>query len=143
MPAAPRDEAPHVLFLCYHNAGRSQIAATLFNAYAGGAADAESAGIEPVRALNIAVIAAMREAGYDLRSLRPRPVTARMIDAADRVITIGCSADDADMPPELAVEDWDVEDPAGAPMPKVRQIRDDIARRVRRLLREMGFEPAG
>lgn len=145
MPSRPRDPqtepTPRVLFVCYHNAGRSQIAAALFNAYGEGRAVAESAGIEPVRALNIAVIAAMLEAGYDIRSAHPARLTDEMVDAADRVITIGCAVDDRSMPAELAADDWDVADPGGAPMPKVREIRDDIARRVRRLLREMGIEP--
>lgn len=145
MPRRPREPEPgaiaRVLFICYHNAGRSQIAAALFNAYSGGRAVAGSAGIQPVRALNITVIAAMREAGYDLRTAHPTPLSEEMVDGADRVITIGCAADDPSMPAELVADDWDVADPAGSPMPKVREIRDDIARRVRRLLREMGIEP--
>lgn len=131
--------APRVLFVCMHNAGRSQIAEALFNAYAGGAAVATSAGLDPVKALNIAVIAAMREAGYDIAGAHPKPITDEMIDEADRVVTLGC-ADEEGCPPELADEDWTIADPAGAPMPRVREIRDEIARSVRRLLREMGVE---
>lgn len=131
---------PRVLFVCVHNAGRSQIAEALFNAYAGGAAHADSAGIDPVKALNIAVVASMREAGYDISAAKPKPIADALVDAADRVITLGCGAE-PDVPAEIAGEDWPVDDPAGAPMPRVREIRDDIARRVRALLREMGIEP--
>jgi protein-tyrosine-phosphatase len=131
---------PTVLFVCIHNAGRSQIAEALFNAYAGGNATAISAGIEPVAALNLNVVASMREAGYDIKEQHPKLLTEAMIDAADRVITMGCM-DDPACPAILAEEDWGLDDPAGAPIPKVREIRDEIARRVRKLLREMGIEP--
>lgn len=133
-------EPPVVLFVCIHNAGRSQIAETLFNAYAGGAATAISAGVEPVAALNIAVVATMRDAGYDIAGQKPKLLTEEMIDAADRVITMGC-LDDPSCPAVLAEEDWGIDDPAGAPMPKVRAIRDEIARKVRKLLRELGIDP--
>ena len=132
-------EQPVVLFVCIHNAGRSQIAEALFNAYAGGRAKAVSAGTEPVAALNIAVVASMREAGYDLTGQTPKLLTVDMIDAADRVITMGCM-DDPACPAVLAEEDWGMDDPAGAPLPKVREIRDQIARKVRALLREMEIE---
>ncbi len=131
---------PTVLFVCIHNAGRSQIAEVLFNAYAGGNAVAISAGVEPVAALNLNVIATMRDAGYDIRDQHPKMLTDEMIDTADKVITMGCM-DDPSCPAVLAEEDWGLDDPAGAPLPKVREIRDEIARRVRKLLREMGIEP--
>lgn len=131
---------PRVLFVCIHNAGRSQIAEALFNVYAGGAATAVSAGVEPVAALNISVVAAMREAGYDLTGHRPKLLTEEMIDGAERVITMGCM-DDPACPAVLAEEDWGIDDPSGASLPKVREIRDEIARRVRKLLRELGIEP--
>jgi len=130
---------PTVLFVCVHNAGRSQIAEALFNAYAGGKATALSAGVEPVAALNLNVIAAMRESGYDIRSNRPKLLTEEMIEDADHVITMGCM-DDPSCPAVLAEEDWGIDDPAGVPLMKVRVIRDEIARRVRKLLREMGIE---
>ncbi|MGH2793136.1 MAG: arsenate reductase ArsC [Actinomycetota bacterium] len=133
-------DPPVVLFVCIHNAGRSQIAEALFNAYADGKATAISAGTEPVAALNIAVVASMREAGYDLNGHRPKLLTEEMIDAADRVITLGCM-DDPACPAVLAEEDWGIDDPAGAPLPKVRGIRDQIARKVRTLLRDLGVEP--
>ena len=131
---------PSALFVCVHNAGRSQIAEALFNAYAGGKAVATSAGVEPVAALNLNVIAAMRDAGYDITMQRPKLLTDEMIDAADHVITMGCLEDDS-CPAILAEADWGIDDPAGAPLPKVIQIRDEIARRVRKMLREMGVEP--
>jgi arsenate reductase len=132
-------EPPVVLFVCIHNAGRSQIAEALFNAYAGGTATAISAGVEPVAALNIAVVATMREAGYDMSGHTPKLLTDEMIDSADRVITMGCM-DDPACPAILTDEDWGIDDPSGAPLPKVREIRDQIARKVRTLLREMGIE---
>jgi arsenate reductase len=135
-------EVPTVLFVCVHNAGRSQIAEALFNAYADGKARALSAGTEPVKALNIAVVAAMREAGYDIAAATPKMLTDAMVDEADHVITMGCAIDDPSCPAVIAEEDWGIDDPAMAPMPKVRRIRDEIARRVRALLRDMGIEPA-
>ena len=131
---------PTALFVCVHNAGRSQIAEHLFNVYAGGKATATSAGVEPVAALNINVIAAMRDAGYDIGAQRPKLLTEEMIDAADHVITLGCMEDER-CPAVLAEDDWGIDDPAGAPLTKVIQIRDEIARRVRKMLREMGIEP--
>lgn len=131
---------PTVLFVCIHNAGRSQIAEALFNAYAGGRARAISAGVEPVKALNINVVASMSDAGYDIRDQHPKILTDEMIEEADRVVTMGCM-EDPSCPAILADEDWGLDDPSGAPLPKVREIRDDIARRVRALLREMGIEP--
>lgn len=116
------------------------MAEALFNAYAGGRATASSAGLDPVGALSLTVVAAMLEAGYDLGGRAPRRLTPEMIDSADRVVTLGC-AEDPDCPPALRTGDWDVADPAIAPMPVVRRIRDDIARRVRALLRDMGIEP--
>src|SRR5690242_14027546 len=131
---------PTALFVCVHNAGRSQIAEALFNAYAGGKATATSAGVEPVAALNLNVVAAMRDAGYDISRQTPKLLTEEMIDGADHVITMGCMEDDR-CPAVLAKEDWGIDDPAGAPLPKVIQIRDEIARRVRKMLREMGIDP--
>jgi arsenate reductase len=135
-------DGPVVLFVCVHNAGRSQIAEALFNIYADGRATAISAGTEPVGALNLNVIAAMREAGYDIASHHPKILTDEMVDRADHVITMGCAIDDPSCPAVLAEDDWGIDDPAGAPLPKVREIRDQIARRVRTLLREMGIESA-
>jgi arsenate reductase len=131
---------PRVVFVCMHNAGRSQIAEALFNAYAAGKASATSAGVDPVKAVSLTVIASMREVGYDLSRAHPKPIDEKTLDAADRVVTIGLAAE-AGVPPALVGEDWAIDDPAGAPMPRVRTIRDEIARRVRTLLREMGIEP--
>jgi len=134
------DGIPRVLFVCMHNAGRSQIAETLFNVYADGRAVASSAGIEPVKAVSITVVAAMRIAGYDLTHAVPKLLTEELVDEADRVITLGLAAEDGS-PPEIATDDWAIDDPAGASMPRVAEIRDEIARKVRVLLREMGIEP--
>jgi protein-tyrosine-phosphatase len=134
------DDVPRVLFVCMHNAGRSQIAETLFNVYAGGHAVASSAGLDPVKAVSITVVASMRMAGYDLTHAVPKALTEALVDEADRVITIGLAAEQ-DSPPEIADDDWEIDDPAGAPMARVAEIRDEIARRVRALLREMGIEP--
>jgi protein-tyrosine-phosphatase len=131
---------PTVLFVCIHNAGRSQIAEALFNAYAGGRARAVSAGVEPVSALSLTVVASMLEAGYDIRSQRPKLLDDTLVQEADRIVTLGC-AEDPSFPSLLQAEDWPVEDPAIASVPKVREIRDEIARRVRTLLREMGIDP--
>ena len=134
------DGIPRVLFVCMHNAGRSQIAEALFNVYAGGRAIASSAGIDPVKAVSITVVAAMRMSGYDLTHAAPKPLSEELVDEADRVITIGLASEDGS-PPEIASEDWDIDDPAGASIARVAEIRDEIARRVRALLREMGIEP--
>lgn len=136
-PAAPH---PTVLFVCIHNAGRSQIAETLFNVYAGGKATARSAGVEPVAGLNPTVVAAMRDAGYDMSAQSPKLLDAAMVERADRVITMGCM-NDPSCPAIDADDDWGLDDPSGAPMPTVIEIRDEIARRIRALLREMGIEP--
>ncbi len=138
MPAV--SAGPVVLFVCTHNAGRSQIAEALLNVYAGGAARAVSAGVEPVAALNLLVIAAMHEAGYDVSQARPKLLTEDMLDSADRVVTMGC-AGDPEFPTGITADDWTVDDPSGVPLATIRQIRDDIARKVRALLRDMGIEP--
>ncbi|MHB8513231.1 MAG: arsenate reductase ArsC [Actinomycetota bacterium] len=135
-----KSDTPTVLFVCIHNAGRSQMAETLFNAYAKGKARAASAGVEPVQALNPVAIAAMKEAGFDMSTQRPKLMTNELVESSDRVITMGCIDDEA-CPAIHADEDWGLDDPAGAPLPKVREIRDEIARRVRKLLSELGIDP--
>ena len=116
------------------------MAEALFNAYAGGKAIGISAGVEPVKALNLIAIAAMKEAGYDMSAQKPKLITDAMIDSADRVVTMGCM-DDESCPAVITDEDWGLDDPAGAPLAKVCEIRDEIARRVRTLLRELEIEP--
>lgn len=124
-----------VLFVCVRNAGRSQMAAALFNALArerGLDWTAESAGTEPADRVHPEVVAAMAELGIDLSDARPRALTDEQVAAAARVITMGCAVDAATCP----VEDWGLPDPHGRPPAEVRAIRDEIRRRVEALLDE-------
>lgn len=126
------DGRPHVLFVCGQNAGRSQMAAALFNRHAHGRAWADSAGTRPATRIHPQVVEAMREIGLDLPA-KPRLMTANLADGAVRVITMGCA--DGECPVVSApVEDWGLQDPAGQPLAAVRAIRDDIDRRVQSLL---------
>lgn len=122
----------HVMFVCNHNAGRSQIAQALFERHAPDDVRAESAGSTPARAVWPAVVEAMREVGIDLSGSRPRKLTVEMQLHADWAITMGCG--DACPYVPTKVEDWDVPDPAGQPLEVVRTIRDEIDRRVRSLI---------
>jgi arsenate reductase len=127
-----------VLFVCVHNSGRSQMAEAFFNSISDGNAIAGSAGTEPGDRLNPTVVEAMAEVGIDLKGARPKLLTQEMVDRADRVITMGCSVEQSC--PALFiphVEDWGLEDPAGKPIEKVREIRDEIAGRVKGLLAEL------
>jgi arsenate reductase (thioredoxin) len=130
------DRRPRVLFVCLHNAGRSQMAAALFNRHARGRAWADSAGTRPAPRVHPEVVEAMREIGINLREAKPRLLTAQLTADAVRVITMGC----ADECPVVSapMEDWGLSDPAGQPLDVVRGIRDDIDRRVRTLLSNMG-----
>jgi arsenate reductase (thioredoxin) len=122
----------YVLFVCTHNAGRSQIAQAFFERHAPADLRAESAGQEPSAAIWPNVIEAMREVGIDISNRRPKKIDLEMQLHADRGITLNCQGEC----PYLigTVEDWDVDDPAGQPLEKVREIRDDIERRVRELV---------
>jgi arsenate reductase len=123
MPA--NDEAPNVLFLCVHNAGRSQMALGWFNHLAGGRAVAWSGGSEPGPEVNPSAVAAMAEVGIDITGEFPKPWTDEIVRAADVVITMGCG----DACPYFAgkrYEDWELEDPAGQSVDAVRPIRDEI-----------------
>ncbi|MDQ6876314.1 MAG: arsenate reductase ArsC [Candidatus Dormibacteraeota bacterium] len=126
------DAVPHVLFVCVHNAGRSQMAAALFNRHARGLAWADSAGTRPATHVHPEVVEAMREVGIDLGAAKPRLLTGELAAGALRVITMGCG----DECPVLSapMEDWGLPDPAGQPLEAVREIRDDIDRRVRSLV---------
>lgn len=131
-----------VLFVCGHNAGRSQIAEALLNHLAhkkGLPVRAESAGTGPADSVNPLVAAVMAEIEVALDGHYPKPLTAAMLTHADRVITMGCGVD-ADACPAnfLVTEDWGLDDPAGRPLPEVRVIRDHIRARVESLLREVG-----
>src|SRR5579859_973584 len=128
--------APEVLFICVHNAGRSQMAAGLLNHLAQGRIQVRSAGSEPTNQLNPAVVEAMREIGVDVSREFPKPLTGAMVKAADVVITMGCG-DACPIYPGKRYEDWELEDPAGKDLETVRHIRDDIAGRVRALLQQL------
>jgi arsenate reductase (thioredoxin) len=122
----------YVLFVCNHNAGRSQIAQALFERLAPPDIRAESAGTEPARAIWPNVVAAMREIGIDVGDRRPQKLTVEMQLHADWAITLNCGAACPYVP--TMVEDWDVEDPAGKSLAEVRAIRDDVEARVRDLI---------
>ena len=127
---------PEVLFVCVHNAGRSQMAAGLVNLRSNGRIDVRSAGSEPADTINPAVVEAMREVGVDLSGEFPKPLTNEVVRAADVVITMGCG-DACPIYPGKRYEDWELDDPADADLEGVRRIRDDIAARVRRLLADL------
>jgi arsenate reductase (thioredoxin) len=131
-------DVPVVLFVCVHNAGRSQMAAALLEQQAGDRVRVASAGSEPADALNPAVVDAMREVGVDLvaAGAEPKRLTADAVERADVVITMGCG-DSCPVFPGTRYLDWDLTDPAGQPLTVVRQIRDDIDARVRALLAEL------
>jgi protein-tyrosine-phosphatase len=129
-------DTPEVLFVCVHNAGRSQMAAALLDHHANGQVVVRSAGSDPADALNPAVVAAMAEVGIDLSRELPKPLTDRAIRAADVVITMGCG-DACPIYPGKRYEDWQLQDPAGQPIEVVRGIRDQIDGRVQQLLGEL------
>ncbi|HMG31667.1 MAG TPA: arsenate reductase ArsC [Jiangellaceae bacterium] len=131
------DGLPTVLFLCVHNAGRSQMAMGFFEHLAGGSAVGWSAGSEPGAEVNPAAIAAMRERGVDISSEFPKPSTDEVVRAADVVITMGCG-DACPIFPGKRYEEWTLDDPSGLAVDDVRPIRDEIERRVRGLLDELG-----
>ena len=127
---------PEVLFVCVHNAGRSQMAAALLDHLAGGRVTVRSAGSEPADRINPRVVAAMEEIGLDVSREHPKPLTGDAIAAADVVITMGCG-DACPIYPGKRYEDWELDDPADADLDGVRRIRDQIAQRVRRLVGEL------
>ena len=129
-------ERPEVLFVCVHNAGRSQMAAGLLAKMAGDRVSVRSAGSEPADQLNPRVVEAMKEIGIDVSSELPRPLTGNMVKAADIVVTMGCG-DACPIYPGKRYEDWELEDPAGKDLETVRRIRDDIEGRVRALVAEL------
>jgi protein-tyrosine-phosphatase len=134
-------DKPAVLFLCVHNAGRSQMAAGWLRRLAGDAVDVFSGGSDPGSEVNPAAATAMAEMGIDLGEAFPKPWTDEMVRAADVVVTMGCG-DACPVLPGKRYLDWEVDDPAGQPLEIVRVIRDDIRDRVRSLLEVLGVEPA-
>ncbi|KRF20678.1 heat-shock protein HtpX [Nocardioides sp. Soil797] len=127
---------PAVLFVCVHNAGRSQMAAALLDHHARGRVRVQSAGSEPADSLNPAVVRAMAELGLDLTREFPKPLTDEAVREADVVITMGCG-DACTFHPGKRYLDWALDDPAGRPLEDVRVIRDDIERRVLALIDEL------
>lgn len=131
-------DRPAVLFLCVHNAGRSQMAAGWLRHLAGDAVDVYSGGSEPAAQTNPAAVAAMAEVGIDIAGERPKAWTEEIAGAADVIVTMGCG-DVCPVLPAQHSEDWELTDPAGQPIGVVRQVRDDIETRVRRLIAQLGL----
>jgi arsenate reductase len=127
---------PEVLFVCVHNAGRSQMAAVLVKLRSNGNINVRSAGSAPGDEINPAVVAAMAELGVDMREEFPKPLTDEFVRAADVVVTMGCG-DACPIFPGKRYEDWELEDPAGKDVATVRRIRDDIDKRVQKLVAEL------
>jgi protein-tyrosine-phosphatase len=130
---------PEVLFVCVHNAGRSQMAAALLARHAGDRVVVRSAGSEPADRLHPVVLEAMAEVGIDLAEERPKLLQADDVRTADVVITMGCG-DACPVYPGIRYEDWELPDPAGRPLEEVRAIRAELDVRVRALLRDLGVQ---
>lgn len=130
---------PEVLFVCVHNAGRSQMAAVLTTALSGGRVNVRSAGSTPASEINANVVRAMEEEGLDLSQEFPKPLTDEAVRAADVVITMGCG-DACPVYPGKRYLDWQIPDPAGQPIEVVRWIREDIRSHVTNLLADLGVE---
>lgn len=137
-----RPGKPAVLFLCTHNAGRSQMAMGFFKHLAGEQATVYSGGSQPAHELNPVAITAMAEKGIDITAEQPKRWTNAMVNDADVIVTMGCG-DTCPFVPGRRYEDWEVPDPAGQPLDTVRPIRDEIEMSVRRLLGELGIAPFG
>jgi arsenate reductase (thioredoxin) len=135
-----KKEVPEVLFVCVHNAGRSQMAAGLLNKRAGGRIHVRSAGSTPANELNPQVVKAMEEVDVDLGLEFPKPLSDEFVKAADVVITMGCG-DACPIYPGKRYEDWELDDPAGQDLATVRRIRDEIDERVVKLLDELAAKP--
>jgi arsenate reductase (thioredoxin) len=135
-------ERPTVLFLCVHNAGRSQMAAGFLRHLAGDRIDVLSAGSEPADAINPAAVAAMAEKGIDISAQQPRRWSDDTVEAADVIVSMGCG-DACPVLPGKRYVDWELDDPAGKGVEEVRPIRDEIERRVRTLIAELDPAAAG
>ncbi len=131
-----------VLFVCVHNAGRSQMAAGFLRELSGGAIDVRSAGSQPADQVNPAAVAVMREVGIDITAATPTILTPEAVQASDVVITMGCG-DACPLYPGKRYEDWVLDDPAGKDIEAVRPIRDGIRARVVTLIESLGIEPLG
>ena len=128
---------PTVLFVCVHNAGRSQIAAAFLSRLGNGRIDVRSAGSTPAEEIHPVVVQAMEEVGIDLSSEHPKHIDDDVVRASDVVITMGCG-DACPIYPGKRYEDWQVEDPSGRSLEEVRGIRDDIERRIAELAADLG-----
>jgi protein-tyrosine-phosphatase len=135
------DVNPSVLFLCVHNAGRSQMAAGFMRHLGGDAVDVYSGGSEPATHLNAAAVEAMAEKGIDISRELPQPWADEIVRAADVVVTMGCG-DACPFYPGKRYVDWELDDPSGKSIDEVRPIRDEIERRVRALMSELEVEPS-
>ena len=133
---------PSVLFLCVHNAGRSQMAAGFLRHLAGDRVEVFSGGSEPAASVNPVAVAAMAERGIDIVAARPQRWSEERIRAADVVVTMGCG-DTCPYVPGVRYVDWELDDPAGRPIEEVRPLRDEIERRVRGLMTELGVSARG
>ena len=127
-----------ILFVCVHNAGRSQMAAGFLNASGSTTLTADSAGTMPTEHVNPVVVEAMLEKHIDIRGSLPKVLTLDMADAAHQVITMGCSIEEACPATFMLTEDWGLDDPAGQPMDEVRRIRDQIETKVNELIQREG-----
>lgn len=131
---------PSVLFVCVHNAGRSQMAAGFLRSLSGGAVEVRSAGSMPADRINPVAVEAMTEVGIDIRAEQPKVLTTGAVQASDVVVTMGCG-DACPYFPGTRYEDWVLEDPAGQGIESVRPIRDEIRGRILSLLDELGVAP--
>jgi len=130
------DTAPTVLFVCVHNAGRSQMAAGFMRELSGGRVEVLSAGSEPKDQINPVAVQVMAEEGIDIANEQPKILTTEAVKESDVVITMGCG-DTCPIFPGKRYEDWDLTDPAGRPIDEVRPIRDEIKQRIQNLLTEL------
>ena len=130
----------NVLFVCVHNAGRSQMAEAFFNRMVEGKAVGFSAGTQITETINPLVVEAMQEVGIDISHEKPKMLTLDMMDRADKVITMGCGVDGICPASIVPSEDWKLEDPAGKPIETVRKIRDEVKLRVENLIAEMDIK---
>jgi arsenate reductase (thioredoxin) len=137
---ADQPPRPSVLYVCIHNAGRSQMAAAYTHHLSGGAVEVRSAGSAPADTINPAVREAMLEEGIDISAEKPKVLTTEAVQASDVVITMGCG-DTCPIFPGKRYEDWELDDPAGQGVEAVRPIRDEIKRRVRALLADLDVQP--
>lgn len=128
-----------ILFVCVHNSGRSQMAEAFFNQLANGKAQAISAGTQPADTVNPVVVEAIREVGIDISGSKPKVLTMEMVEKADRMITMGCGAEAGAVCPAsfIDIEDWALEDPERKSLEQVRELRDEIKRRVIKLVEEL------